>query len=142
MAWSSIEPSVAIISACLPTFAPLFRVNRSRPESNPYYISDRTEASRLNLQFGKSAKHSARMGIKTTVRTSAPNFAMDDDEVELTDKMGCGGGGSMSSRDLESQLSKRDSGDNRIIVSTQVIVSSTRRKDYYLEKCLPDLPKN
>jgi hypothetical protein len=79
------------------------------------------------------------MGIKTTIRTSAPNFTTDEDEVELTYNMKGEGSSSMSSRDLESQ---RDSGDNRgIVVSTQVTVSSSRRKDYYMDKRLPTLPK-
>ncbi|KAF5493503.1 Satratoxin biosynthesis SC1 cluster protein 4 [Colletotrichum fructicola] len=36
-AWSSLEPSVAIISACLPTFAPLFRMGRNKSSNSPSY---------------------------------------------------------------------------------------------------------
>ncbi|KAH6977356.1 hypothetical protein BKA56DRAFT_732660 [Ilyonectria sp. MPI-CAGE-AT-0026] len=94
MAWSSIEPSIAIVSACLPTFAPLFRFNRPhRSGSNPYYISDKTVASRKGTQVA----------------------TVEDDEVELTCKVVARDAASSQGSD-----SKRNSTEERGIVPNTV----------------------
>ncbi|KAF4413910.1 hypothetical protein CFRS1_v008429 [Colletotrichum fructicola] len=47
-AWSSLERSVAIISACLPTFAPLFRMGRNK--SSKMEVNVAATLTAVNLQ--------------------------------------------------------------------------------------------
>ncbi|KAK7408028.1 hypothetical protein QQX98_009801 [Neonectria punicea] len=114
-AWSSIEPSVAIISACLPTLAPLFRMGRNKSTSNPYYVSDRTG------QSGTGNHHSRNVAG----RFNAGHSRIEDDEVELTYKVQ--GGDSSSSRGPDSQGSSEY--DRNITVKTQVSVITQGRGD-------------
>lgn len=75
MAWSSIEPSVAIISACLPTFAPLFRMGggNTRREVGSGYDDVRTPGP--PPQYGVHRATASRAVWK------------NEDEVELTGGM-------------------------------------------------------
>lgn len=125
MAWSSIEPSIAIVSACLPTFAPLFRFNRPhRSGSNPYYISDKTVASRKGTQVANSMRNPGRFGISSPTHNNATRHVIEDDEVELTCKVAARDAVSSQGSD-----SKRNSTEERgIVVSTHVSVVSSGRK--------------
>ncbi|KAK7425719.1 hypothetical protein QQZ08_007818 [Neonectria magnoliae] len=114
-AWSSIEPSVAIISACLPTLAPLLRMGRNKSTSNPYYVSDRMG------QSGTENHHSRNVAG----RFNAGHSRIEDDGVELTHKVQ--GGDSSSSRGPESQGSSEY--DRNITVKTQVSVITQGRGD-------------
>ncbi|KAI5467618.1 hypothetical protein BGZ63DRAFT_371683 [Mariannaea sp. PMI_226] len=119
-AWSSIEPSVAIISACLPTLAPLFRLGRKRgTNSSPYYVSNRSG------QSGTGNPHSRNV----VGRFNAGHSRIDDDEVELTYKVQGGkrGGDGSSSHGADSQGSSEY--DRGITIKTQVMVSSQGRGD-------------
>ncbi|KPM42205.1 hypothetical protein AK830_g4328 [Neonectria ditissima] len=113
MAWSSIEPSVAIISACLPTFAPLFRLRRSkRSTESPYYVSN--SRSKMGNTVTSSIRNAGRLGISSPGRTNATHFILEDDEVELTCKVV--GGDSTSSHRSEG---KRSSDDDQGIMVTR-----------------------
>lgn len=130
VAWSSIEPSVAIISACLPTFAPLFRFRQSkRSGSSRYYVSNGTE-SRVGNTVTSSTRNTGRLGISSPGRTNMTHYILEDDEVELTCKVV--GGDSTSSYRSEGKRSSDD--DQGIMVSTQVSVVSTGRKHSPREK--------
>ncbi|KAF7552937.1 hypothetical protein G7Z17_g3963 [Cylindrodendrum hubeiense] len=108
-----IEPSVAIISACLPTFAPLFRFKNShRSGSNPYYISDKTDASRKGTQVPNNMRNPGRFGMSSPgIRNNTTRYIIEEDEVELTCKVA--GGDAVSSHEGES---KRNSREDRGIV--------------------------
>jgi hypothetical protein len=118
-AWSSIEPSVAIISACLPTLAPLFRMGRKKgSSSSPYYVSDRTG------QSGTGGLHSRNV----VGRFNAGHSRIEDDEVELTYKVQGGDrADTSSSRSPGSQGSSEY--ERAITVKTQVSVISQGRGD-------------
>ncbi|KAH7120219.1 hypothetical protein B0J13DRAFT_599485 [Dactylonectria estremocensis] len=126
LAWSSIEPSVGIISACLPTFAPLFRFNHSsRSNSNPYYTKDKTEASRRGTMIASNMR-SPRFGISSPSRNNT-SHVMEEDEVELTCKVGCGD--TVSSLGQESKRNSADERERGIVVYTHVSVVSSERKE-------------
>ncbi|KAH6991141.1 hypothetical protein BKA56DRAFT_628522 [Ilyonectria sp. MPI-CAGE-AT-0026] len=115
-AWSSIEPSVAIISACLPTLAPLFRMGRNKSTSSPYYVSgDRTGQSATGNLHSRNVHG----------RYNAGHSRIEDDEVELTYKVQ--GGDSSSNRSPESQGSSEY--DRNIMVKTHVSVVTQGRED-------------
>jgi hypothetical protein len=116
-AWSSLEPSFAIISACLPTFAPLFRGLRNKSP------------------VGKSsAQESTVSGVSSYIRSGsnyhgkqAPSFLqgqsqfrIEDDEVQLTDVDHCRH--TSSSRDSSSERSEFP---RNITVKTSVQVVTT-----------------
>ncbi|KAM0201597.1 hypothetical protein ACHAPI_001642 [Fusarium lateritium] len=83
-AWSSLEPSVAVISACLPTLAPLFRINRIGSTS-------RGTPSGGNELSKSGSKHFQLFSVN---RTKGTGFQSEDDEVELTYDVGRGGANS------------------------------------------------
>ncbi|KAI5467815.1 hypothetical protein BGZ63DRAFT_431366 [Mariannaea sp. PMI_226] len=132
MAWSSIEPSVAIISACLPTFAPLFRVRRSSQKgSSPFNSSGRTNISKPGTQFGSRNKRSSLRVGKPNTRKHGTSFTSDDDEVELTSKGMAVGSISSLSHDLERKGRMED--ERAIIVSTEVTVVTSEREEFIEE---------
>ncbi len=78
-AWSSLEPSIAIISACLPTYAPLFR-----------FLKNKGSASRSKDYIGRST---GQVGNHSQVGAGAAfgnqaHIRIEDDEMELTAKSG------------------------------------------------------
>ncbi|KAF6830169.1 integral membrane protein pth11-like protein [Colletotrichum musicola] len=135
-AWSSLEPSVAVISACLPTFAPLFRTwmgrRKGSSQNSPYpgYAGERSGA--VSGGTGRGAMGSHHAAGSRLSRTATGGFGMglgnaghsriEDDEVELTCKVTCGDtvsshAGSKGSSDYE----------RGIMVRTQVSVVSQKQ---------------
>lgn len=109
MAWSSIEPSVAIISACLPTFAPLFRMGgNTRRGAGSGYDDYRTPGA--GSQYG-THRATATRGVALK----------DEDEMELT--RGGRGRERHSSSNLSSSHGVNSGG---IVVDTEVRVSLER----------------
>ncbi|ROV87172.1 hypothetical protein VMCG_10663 [Cytospora schulzeri] len=115
MAWSSIEPSVAIISACLPTFAPLLRMgggNTRRGVGSGY--DERLPGSAL--RYGAHRATATRAALKS------------EDEVELTRAGRCRD--RYSSSNLSSGHGTSNGGGcgggggGGIVVDTEVRVSS------------------
>ncbi|OHW92527.1 integral membrane protein, partial [Colletotrichum incanum] len=88
-AWSSLEPSVAVISACLPTFAPLFRTCMGRVKSSrngPYpYPGERsggpsaTGGPRSQQSHGKHLSRNGGNGFALG-RSNAAHSKLEDDE--------------------------------------------------------------
>jgi hypothetical protein len=116
-AWSSIEPSVAIIAACLPTFAPLFRAWREKA----------TGASGSGGYGGQSrgmpsGPHGA-YGLGSLAKTNNGVMRMEewDDEAQLTTRIAANDGRS-SRQGAESEDS--NDFDRGIVVKTQVQVTS------------------
>ncbi|KAG5790479.1 hypothetical protein H9Q69_010460 [Fusarium xylarioides] len=112
-AWSSLEPSVAVISACLPTLAPLFRIKRINSTSRG------TPSGPTDLSKSGS-KHFQLFGVN---RTKGNASGGDDDEVELTYDVGRGGTENGS-------IWKNQGGsaaEQGIVVQTQVLVTHQDR---------------
>ncbi|KAK8117321.1 uncharacterized protein PG998_005602 [Apiospora kogelbergensis] len=110
--WSCIEPSVAIITACLPTLAPLFR--KSQPSSQAYNYYRSCSDPRQDRSHPHRGDISAERGEQWT--------KMEEDEIELTRN---------NRRESYSPSGKTDSHlrhDGVITVSTQVDVSSSSQK--------------
>lgn len=110
--WSCIEPSVAIITACLPTLAPLFR--KSQPSSQAYNYYRSGSDPRQDRSHPHRGDISAERGEQWT--------KMEEDEIELTRN---------NRRESYSPSGKTDSHlrhDGVITVSTQVDVSSSSQK--------------
>ncbi|KAK6199038.1 hypothetical protein LQW54_010166 [Pestalotiopsis sp. IQ-011] len=109
--WSSLEPSVAIISACLPTYAPLFRglKNRTGKSSNSHGYNSRGT--------GPGLSHSQPPGFIQ----GQSHFRIEDDEVELTDKNHY----RSTQRSHSSSVSRPSTDDHGITVKTQIQVSSS-----------------
>ncbi|CCT75883.1 related to integral membrane protein [Fusarium fujikuroi] len=113
-AWSSLEPSVAVISACLPTLAPLFRIKRinSTSRGTPSGPTDLSKSGSKHFQ------------LFSVNRTKGGAFGSDDDEVELTYDVGRGGTG-------DGSIWKNQGGsaaEQGIVVQTQVSVTHQDRK--------------
>ncbi|GKU22926.1 unnamed protein product [Fusarium langsethiae] len=115
-AWSSLEPSVAIISACLPTLAPLFRLGRMNATS-------RGTPSGGNELSKSGSKHFQLFSVN---RTKGTGFHSDDDEVELTYDVGRGG--ASDSAPCNKNDNKESSAEQGIVVSTQVSVTRHDKK--------------
>jgi hypothetical protein len=113
-AWSSLEPSVAVISACLPTLAPLFRINRIGSTS-------RGTPSGGNELSKSGSKHFQLFSVN---RTKGTGFQSEDDEVELTYDVGRGGTSEPSAWGGKSD----SSAEQGIVVQTQVSVTHHDRK--------------
>ncbi|PQE09656.1 integral membrane protein [Rutstroemia sp. NJR-2017a BVV2] len=109
--WSSLEPSVAIIGACLPTFAPLFRGIRNKGSNSS----------------GKGS-HLVNLSATPNFLKQQSHFRIEEsDEVELTNKSyfqsvgeSRDGEGSVGSEDVERDI-------RGITVTSQVQVVSNRR---------------
>ncbi|PQE30554.1 integral membrane protein [Rutstroemia sp. NJR-2017a WRK4] len=107
--WSSLEPSVAIIGACLPTFAPLFRGIRNKGSNSS----------------GKGS-HLVNLSATPNFLKQQSHFRIEEsDEVELTNKSyfqgeSRDGEGSVGSEDVERDI-------RGITVTSQVQVVSDRR---------------
>lgn len=119
MAWSSLEPMVAIISACLPTLAPLFRVSRDTESSA------KNSGSAGNDQSKMMGSQNGRYALSSNNRSNGGRMRLNDDEVELTctaergehvTRLGTNGGN--SDEEME---------DGGIIVQTQVSVVATSK---------------
>ncbi|KAL4972846.1 hypothetical protein BDW66DRAFT_169150 [Aspergillus desertorum] len=90
--WSTIEPSVAIVCACLPHFAPLARVahrsilssHNSHSQSRPGLSSNRSRTFRSGSGVGQS--HRPRGGSIL----QRMNKGTDDDEIGLTNYVTAG----------------------------------------------------
>ncbi|ROW13325.1 hypothetical protein VPNG_05533 [Cytospora leucostoma] len=106
MAWSSIEPSVAIISACLPTFAPLLR------------MSERKQKNALNAYYNRSRSLPNHYGVSRATVSHA--VGKSEDEVELTrgGRRGCAFDSGSNSSDTYIENS------GGIVVDTEVFVST------------------
>lgn len=112
-AWSSLEPCVAVISACLPTLAPLFRLGRIGATS-------RGTPSGGNELSKSGSKHFQLFSVN---RTKGTGFNSEDDEVELTYDVGRGGASDPA------VWNKSSSAEQGIVVSTQVSVTRHNRKN-------------
>ncbi|KAF7905650.1 uncharacterized protein EAF01_006171 [Botrytis porri] len=110
--WSSLEPSVAIIGACLPTYAPLFRGIRNKGSNTG---TSQQGSHHINLsQTPKFLKQQSHFRIE------------ESDEVELTNKKSyfqSTGGSRDGEGSIESDDGTRSSRDARgITVTSQVQV--------------------
>lgn len=82
-AWSSLEPSVAIISACLPTFAPLFRGLRTQNK-------DSGKVTVTTWSSTNDACSSQPVHLKSFDKRAPgylhgeSHFCIEEDEVQLT----------------------------------------------------------
>lgn len=112
-AWSSLEPSVAVISACLPTLAPLFRINRIGSTS-------RGTPSGGNELSKSGSKHFQLFSVN---RAKGTGFQSDDDEVELTYDVGRGG-----TSEPSAWGGKSANAEQGIVVQTQVSVTHHDKK--------------
>jgi hypothetical protein len=109
--WSSLEPSVAIISACLPTYAPLFRS-----------LKNRTGKSSSNQAYGYNSRTGPGNHSQTpNFMQGQSHFRIEDDEVELTDKNHF----RSTQRSHSSSVSRPSTDDHGITVKTQIQVMST-----------------
>lgn len=120
MGWSCIEPSVAIITACLPTLAPLFRKTKPANPSSQYYAKHSASDPRGTTKSTKSTNISAaeRGGQEQWTRMDDD----DDDEIELTRNQRS----RLSAYSTTGKLSDPDTLHEGVItVETQVDVSST-----------------
>ncbi|KAK8061226.1 hypothetical protein PG997_015447 [Apiospora hydei] len=116
MGWSCIEPSTAIITACLPTLAPLFRKNKPSTggSSNNYYRS-----------ADGGTKATRRGGDTCAAERGQQEWDKidDDDEIELTGAQRHVRASSYSpSGMMDNDMTHPDGG---ITVETQVDVSSS-----------------
>ncbi|KAK9786762.1 hypothetical protein SCARD494_11066 [Seiridium cardinale] len=114
--WSSFEPSVAIISACLPTFAPLFRSIRNRATNSGKGMNS-------NGYQGHSGPSRLANGSQTpSFMHGQSHFRIEDDEVELTDKKS-----HYRTNASQTDTMSRGSSENEhgITVKTQIQVKST-----------------
>lgn len=112
-AWSSLEPSIAMISACLPTFAPLFRSLRNK-ESNSG--SNQNYMGRTGGQ--KNLGNQSSVGTTAAFRnTKTPYIRFDDDEMELTAKTAA----------VETDSVSRTSSDNKM-------TGITVKREYHLDR--------
>lgn len=107
VAWSSVEPSVAIISACLPTFAPLLRINEKK----------RRDA--MNAYYNRSRSLPGRYGVSRATVSHA--VTKSEDEVELTKGARRPGGCAFDSGSASSTYVENIGG---IMVDTEVHVST------------------
>lgn len=111
--WSSVEPSVGILSACLPTFPPLIRLVRGKGKGNTgasYSVSE-------HLAAGVSG---ARRRAKSTQQLDGRTFLqMEDDECELTSYICSGCVGDGEAGDPENQA-HTDSRANGITVQSSI----------------------
>ncbi|OLN97009.1 hypothetical protein CCHL11_02256 [Colletotrichum chlorophyti] len=89
-AWSSLEPCVAVISACLPTYAPLFRMGRTKSSQNSPYPQPGERSGGISGTGGarsnyKETSHHARSGGGGfgLSRSNAGHTKLEDDEFEL-----------------------------------------------------------
>jgi len=89
--WSSLEPSVAIISACLPTFAPLFRGIRNKDSS---------------AKSGGTSDQLKTIG-QISNRHGQSHIRIEDEELELTDKKNF-----FRTRESQTDLVDRDNSSN------------------------------
>ncbi|KAL4995234.1 hypothetical protein BDV10DRAFT_175183 [Aspergillus recurvatus] len=102
--WSTIEPSVAIVCACLPHFAPLARIAHrsilssynSHSQSRPGLSSNKSRTFRSGSGVGQSHGH-GRGSILQRM-----NKGTDDDEIGLTNYVTAGNHG--ASADTVSQI--------------------------------------
>ncbi|CAI0645317.1 unnamed protein product [Colletotrichum noveboracense] len=136
-AWSSLEPSVAIISACLPTFAPLFRMGRSKSSKSPPYPYAGEHSAGISGNGGQRSRNAhgsqlarASVGGFGLSRSQAGHTRLEDDEVELTCKVTSGD--TISSHGAESKGSSDY--ERGIVVRTQVSVVSQKQEDKHHEK--------
>ncbi|KAH0426536.1 integral membrane protein pth11-like protein [Colletotrichum camelliae] len=136
-AWSSLEPSVAIISACLPTFAPLFRMGRNKSSKSPSYPYAGERSGGVSGSGGQRSRNAhgsqlarASVGGFGLSRSPAGHTRLEDDEVELTCKVTSGD--TISSHGEESKGSSDY--ERGIVVRTQVSVVSQKQEDKLQEK--------
>lgn len=132
MAWSSIEPSVAIISACLPTFAPLFRLGQTRKDTSDGY--ERYDSSG---QPRSKSDHMKSGGVGTSRLGFGPRGAargegnktfvgVEEDEIELTSKVTGGlADSSTGTKGSPRSSSERDEYDqkNGIMVTKRIQIT-------------------
>ncbi|KAK8021971.1 hypothetical protein PG993_012738 [Apiospora rasikravindrae] len=113
MGWSCIEPSTAIITACLPTLAPLFRKNKPATggSSNNYYRS-----------ADGGTKATRRGDVCAAERGQQEWDKIDDDEIELTGNQRMRASSYSPSGKMDDDMVHSDGG---ITVETQVDVSSS-----------------
>ncbi|ESZ96339.1 hypothetical protein SBOR_3271 [Sclerotinia borealis F-4128] len=112
--WSSLEPSVAIIGACLPTFAPLFRGIRNKGSSTGGQGSYHVNLSQTPHFFKQQS-----------------NFGNEDsDEVELTNKKSyfqSVGDSRYGKRRVESEDVERDTRGITVTSEVQVLSNSAHK---------------
>ncbi|KAK8017132.1 hypothetical protein PG991_008208 [Apiospora marii] len=115
MGWSCIEPSVAIITACLPTLAPLFRKTKpAAAGSSQYYAKHNASDARATTK-STSLNAAERGGQDQWTRMD------DDDEIELTRNQN-----RLSACSASGKLSDPDTVHEGVItVETSVDVSSS-----------------
>lgn len=110
MAWSSLEPSAAIISACLPTFASLLRTTASRRRDKSSGASSGSGAYGGNVQrSGNYVRAWHTPAAAAAVQAGAAKLD-DDDEVELAP-----------------QKASSEGAKSRITVDTEIRVSQEER---------------
>jgi hypothetical protein len=133
-AWSSIEPSVAIISACLPTFAPLFRLGRTRNDASDgyerYHSSGQGRSRSDHVKSGgvgesvSRTRGTSRLGFGRN-EGNTTFVGVEDDEIELTSKAAVGLADSTRTKGSPRSSSERDEFDQKtgILVTRRIQIS-------------------
>jgi hypothetical protein len=125
--WSNLEPSVAIISACLPTYAPLFRSLRNKGNSGE------NGGSSAYLGRKGTPHHGSHVGAHSQTPSflrGQPHFRIqddDDDEVELTHQFRAEGHHHHKEIGTSASVNSASEHSDTITVKTQIQVVSSER---------------
>ncbi|KAK8108364.1 hypothetical protein PG984_014165 [Apiospora sp. TS-2023a] len=122
MGWSCIEPSVAIVTACLPTLAPLFRKTKPANASSQYYAKNNASDPRSAATRATNISAAERGGQDQWTRMDDD----DEDEIELTRNQGRGES-RLSAYSTTGKLSDPDTPlhEGVITVETEVNIKSS-----------------
>ena len=83
--WTSIEPSIAVITACLPTLRPLVLRLFPKRASKPTFTPSHKFSERNGNQWSMIRDHSPpeSQGMKTTALSHPRNFDPEHDDILL-----------------------------------------------------------
>lgn len=114
--WSSIEPSLGIISACLPTLRPLVR------KYFPTVFGSSPKASKYGYKDSKSHTSQSRDFYRLEDRGKYPHGG---DEIALTNDIRKGGGNSAGG-DSAADLHTEEDPNYSIMVQREILLTSNQ----------------